>query len=175
MIERRSILTGLVALVAAPAIIKVGSIMPINSGLVPRKLGWRLVGEDGYLRHFYVGARGGGESSAMRGITEYKLGDEVRLDVLYGSTDKSVSSEDVRLLMERQVEHAERLVRIRLPNDYVVSDGPSLSIQNVTEHWLTFRDPQPEFKIPTPLALAAAAVAVAPAILEKPVNAKVLE
>lgn len=34
-IERRSILKGLVALIAAPAIIKVGSIMPINSGLVP--------------------------------------------------------------------------------------------------------------------------------------------
>ncbi len=36
MIARRSILTGLVALVAAPAIVKVSSLMPVNAALQPR-------------------------------------------------------------------------------------------------------------------------------------------
>lgn len=61
MIARRSLIKGLVALVAAPAIVKVASLMPVNAALQP-----------------------GGIS--MRVLTEYVPGEAaVQLDVLYGS------------------------------------------------------------------------------------------
>jgi hypothetical protein len=34
-LSRRSIITGLVSLVAAPAIVRAGSLMPVSSGLIP--------------------------------------------------------------------------------------------------------------------------------------------
>lgn len=61
MIERRSILKGLVGLVAAPAIIKVAGIMPVKALLQPNRISMRL-------------------------ITNYDVTDQdiSRLDVLYG-------------------------------------------------------------------------------------------
>src|SRR5260221_3884153 len=39
-LSRRSLITGLISLVAAPAIIRVASLMPINSGLAPGTDPW---------------------------------------------------------------------------------------------------------------------------------------
>lgn len=181
--SRRSFITGLVALVAAPAIVRAGSLMPVNSGLVPGLSLFDLPQYNGV---------------SMRYIVDYvPLVPEARMDVLYGQTRAFVggeqwSSEECRALMERQAVYNEAfaaggakigdVIRIRLPNDFVVSDGPGLTgleiVQGVAYRYVKARrtlEPIPQ--IPDSLALAAAAVAlaaaavaIAPVVLAKPVT-----
>lgn len=162
--SRRSFITGLVALVAAPAIVRAGSLMPVNSSLVPMTLTSRMV---------YDGV-------SMRKIVEYAPGQAyVPLDVAYGSTGQW-SSEECRVMMERQIPYelifeaddAEtgRTLRIRLPNDFVVSDGPGARLEQSYRYIKTRRTLESVLVIPDSLALAAAAVAIAPVVLAKPVT-----
>lgn len=179
MIARRSILTGLVALVAAPAIVKVGQVMAINSGLVPGDVSMR------YIENYWAFAS-----------------EPARVDVLYGRlTVDQITRDAVRLFrhsneflrnMDRQYDvksgvetnaryQANKIgdtLRIRLPNDYVVSDGPSLSMQepvNKVVHILKAKnadewEPWGQVEPLAPVALAAAALVAAPEILKTPVT-----
>lgn len=178
--SRRSFITGLVALVAAPAIVRAGSLMAVNSSLVP--VDWS-------------------HKRLMHELVEYVpgAGEAARLDVLYGRlqmrpewtanvADPAVVMEDARRMYSFNSE-AERkrfyanweadyafvngeqwpdeqaaALRIRLPNDWMTSDG--LGLHPVTRVYEAGFVPQ----IPDSLALAAAAVAIAPVVLAKPVT-----
>lgn len=174
MIARRSIITGLVALVAAPAIVKVSSLMPVNAALQPNNslsewaqgAGRLFLDSNDWMQdtnaHHMVEMNKDGELT-MRHVSDYEFykGEQHSVDVLYGSTGQNLSSDDVKSLMERQYDTVfaadgakiDDRLRIRLPNDYIVG--------KVT----------PPVPVALgPLALAAAAVAVAPVLLEKPVT-----
>lgn len=77
IVGRRSILKGLIALVAAPAIVKVSSLMPVNAALQP----------------------------------DHMLANQFTMD---GARLGSV-------------------IRIRLPRDFVVSDGPGLALADIVD------------------------------------------
>lgn len=159
MIEtsRRSLITGLVALVAAPAIVKVASLMPVNAALQP--------GNDlltlnqitrGAVRLFMD------SNEFLREITEYEPGNGPdRLDVLYGRKQMSGTEINARYQAVFAADGAKigSQLRVRLPSDYIVNDGPTLYIHHES--------------VPVafgPLALAVAAVTLAPVMLEKPVT-----
>lgn len=159
MIEtsRRSLIKGLSLLVAAPAIVKVASLMPVNSKLVP-------LDPEELIRR------------VMQPIFD-RLEQQVADAVMFGQ------SYNIGLLrqIDRQYEEQFRIagakigdtLRIQLPNDFVVSDGPSMLVPEPTERLIyvkSRRTIERQPAIPTPLALATAAVAVAPVLLEKPVT-----
>lgn len=167
MIERRSLLGFIGVAIAAPAIVKATSLMKIAPTEVIRMRGGanyltiqqirreaarRFADSNAFMRLYDAefakdyefamsdAANGyqwpGGVS--MREVAEYvpNLDKPSRLDVLYA-----------------EAKIGQQLC-IRLPNDYVVVDGPGL---------------QPPV-IPDSLALAAAAVALAPVVLKTPVT-----
>lgn len=140
MIARRSVITGLVALVAAPAIVKLSSLMPVNAALQPetpmqeyvRRVLDPMINEMathqadafGYMMSAHA------DGVSMRRISNYEAYEPVaQVDVLYGQTFYGIYK-------GRVVEHTRRTI-----------------------------EPVPAAL--GPLALAAAAVAVAPALLEK--------
>lgn len=140
MIERRSLLIGLGALFAAPAIVKASSLMKISATLQP--------------------------------ITQ--------LDVLFCSMKVRPEWSVMGYQFDAEGAKIGDTLRIRLPADYVVSDGPSLSVQEpsgvminavyqglgASHVWYEEAVPQ----IPDQLALAPVAIATVPVLLEKPVT-----
>lgn len=159
IVERRSILKGLVALVAAPAIVKVASLMPVNAALQP--------GGPNYLTLQEI------TCEAMQLFTNNnafikQINDQYEADFAF------INGEQWDTL------------RIRLPQDYVVTDdiAQRLSVQEPVDPFVyahltdadrlvyvkSRRTIEREFQVPAPLALAAAAVAVAPAVLKTPVT-----
>lgn len=184
--SRRSFITGLVALVAAPAIVRAGSLMAVNSGLAPgdSMLMMNQITREA-VRLFE------NSNKFIENLPPYEPGHgPAQIDVLYGvkgSVGDGWSSEECRAIMERQIPYESvfeasdaeigRTLRIRLPNDYIVSDGPGsrLMLQDVTERIanLVFAEKNDPFglsQIPDNLALAAAAVAIAPVVLAKPMT-----
>lgn len=164
MIElgRRSLITGLVALVAAPAIMKVASLMPVNAALQPGNnlLTLQQITREA-VRLF---------KNSNKFIRNYKPGEEAQLDVLFGpvyvrSGWSEFAADGAKVGSQ---------LRIRLPNDYVVSDGPMLSDDQLRRAFWPLRDHEIGIEpVPValgPLTLAAAAVTLAPAVLEKPVT-----
>lgn len=174
MIARRSILTGLVALVAAPAIVKVSSLMPVNSKLVPS---WPI-----------------GYGNSLLTIDEITR-EAVRLfqnsNAFIEKMDREYefyngeqwSKDELDVFAKRGGQKIGDVLRIRLPNDYIVSDGPSLDVTHTADAFgymmlnsgiikageQAFTAPQ----LPTALGVAALAVAAAPVIeeaLAKPVS-----
>lgn len=160
MIEtsRRSLITGLVALVAAPAIVKVASLMPVNAALQPGNnlLTLNQITREA-MRRFRDSNRFIRDSEGQyyddRVFYEGEQWDKVWLE--------AVDNQDVRSGAEINARYQAAFVadgakigsqlRIRLPNDFIVLNEP----------------------VPValgPLALAAAAVTLAPAMLEKPVT-----
>lgn len=138
--SRRTLITGLVALVAAPAIVKVASLMPVNAALQPGDVSMRL-------------------------LASYDPG--------LGSTQSYViySSKQLFVAGLCRCQEIGDTLRIRLPNDFIVADGPTPDFVFDPARMYSFNHkPEVEFPASTPLALAAAAVAVAPVILEKPVT-----
>lgn len=142
MIEasRRSVLTGVLALVAAPAIIKVASLMPVNASLQP---GVRLDVLYGQLTLNMItreAVRRFTDSNRFLREMNKQLAEDVEFVTGAEWGDTKIGSQ----------------LHIRLLNDY----------QYIKERRTLERVPQ----IPAPLALAAAAVAIAPEILTKPVT-----
>lgn len=140
--SRRSLITGLAALVAAPAIVKVASLMPVNAKLQPTH--WRLVEFDGLKEYRCSWADQNGVR--MRAVEDYKFFKDDQWEpvgVAYGSTNSKLSPEDVRLLMEKQVEYNDAFgadgakigdqLRIRMPGDFLALDGPSMNIQHTAD------------------------------------------
>lgn len=160
--SRRSILTGLVALIAAPAIVRAGSLMPVNSGLVPVNSGLM-------------------PGISMRELVEYAPEACGRVDVLYGKlnvrpewggwSNSPGFIERINAAYDEQFPKDNAkigdVIRIRLPNDWTVVSNPATKL-------LSLYEPETMPKVPDSLALAAAAVAVAPAVLAKPVTPAVL-
>lgn len=138
--SRRSILTGLVALVAAPAIVRVGSLMPVNSGLVP---GNALLTVDQITREAVRLFQNG---HTFRALMER----QVEINKAWAADDAKIGSQ----------------LRIRLPNDFVVIDGPPSVLRYNKERRSIDVVPQ----IPDSLVLAAAAAAITPVVLAKPVT-----
>lgn len=182
---RRSFITGLVALVAAPTIVRAGSLMPVKATLQPNSLLEinRITSEA--VRLFQS------SNAFLEGLPEYEHeADAFALDVLYGHypfiEGERWSSEQCRAMMERQVEINETwaaddakigtTIRIRLPNDYTVEMGPALLLQEPFYKEVQFikakngHEWEQLLQIPDSLALAAAAVAIAPVVLAKPVT-----
>lgn len=65
---RRSLITGLIALVAAPAIVRAGSLMPVKQMILPPASMWeevKWIGE--YYIHFDKDEGGKGEWKLVRG------------------------------------------------------------------------------------------------------------
>lgn len=164
--SRRGFIAGALALVAAPTIVRAASLMPVNSRLQPSPL---LTLDDwarGLLRH----------------LPEYVPGEDTvgSYDVLFGHKQMrpewSLFTEIDRQYDEQFGAEGAKIgdvLRIRLPNDFIVADGPAISLQVVppqyVEYYLGQRRPALPV-IPEPLALAVAAVAVAPVLLEKSVT-----
>lgn len=162
MIERRSLLGLIGVAIAAPAIVRATSLMKIAP--VRR------------LPHDQV---------SMRWLENYHFDADGynRVDVLFGSLrtrpDWRVFNHDNLFLKNIDEQYQAEFgaegakigsqLRIRLPKDYTVVDGPGLSIQepSYTELYPTWYSPP---VIPDSLTLAAAAVALAPAVLKTPVT-----
>lgn len=164
MIERRSILKCLVGLVAAPAIIKVSSLMPVNAGLQP---GNGLLTIDQITREAVRLFQNNNRMHAefvRQAHEDYAFTSGEQWPDAFAADGAKIGD----------------TLRIRLPNDFVVSDGPSLELSHtadafaymtLTRHRQGWLSPEPVVPVAFgPLALAAAAVAVAPAVLERPVT-----
>lgn len=156
--SRRSIITGLVALVAAPAIIKVASVMPINSGLVS-------------------------DSVSMRLLADYESGvPAARLDVLYGTknsllTTNAITRDAVQLFRNSNefVKNLDRQYDAEFAANYVFYDGEQWGGRYLAydkqRRTIVERLPLPTVPVVVaPLALATAALVAAPEILKTPVT-----
>lgn len=175
-IERRSIIKGLIALVAAPAIVKVGSLMPVNAALQPGAVSMRLIEEyspmgaaidrfdilyaQSVRRPEWVTLEADGTGTLPRGTRE----------TIWTAFDEQFGADGAKI---------GDVLCIRLPADFKVHDGPSLLIQEpVTDMDRRKFWPLRDYEIgggvnpliPAPLAIAAAAVALAPEVLAKPVT-----
>lgn len=135
--SRRGFLGGALALVAAPAIIKVASLMPVNASLVPNS---GLLTKKQIVRE----AVRLNSNRVMHELAQYQPLSEppVRLDVLYGKMDAPIgallrdrfnaaadmmANEMAEAVMARDFyegaqwneEQIGTVLRIRLPNDFV--------------------------------------------------------
>lgn len=186
MIARRSIIKGLVALVAAPAIIKVADLMPVNAALQP---GNSLLTIDQITREAVQLFKNSNEF--LRKLPEqYRPGEgNATLDVLYGNMGLRVG--DVMTLLDGPSGNRQFVVTAteqdHLHVEYIAdkdfyAHGEQWSeerdMQRYREHYegssLRYNKQRRSIdvlpQIPAPLALAAAAVVVAPVLLEKPVT-----
>lgn len=150
MIEtsRRSLITGLVALVAAPAIVKVASLMPINASLQPA----RLVTLNEITRE------------AVRLFVDSNLN-------FVPSFVERVNAAYCEQFAAGGAKVGD-VLRVRLSKDYTVGDyvsHPADEFQYTTLSSRRIHHETVDF-VPDKLALAAAACVVAPMLLEKPVT-----
>lgn len=141
-LARRSFITGLVALVAAPAIVRAGSLMAVNSGLVP---GNTLLTIDQITRE------------AVR-LFQHCNQELAAIDVLYGSM--TLKPGDVRSYVNWEADYA-----FMAGEQWDKDRSTGLLRYNKQRRSI---DVVP--KIPDSLALAAAAVAIAPVVLAKSVT-----
>lgn len=199
MIERRSLLVGLAALITAPAIVKAGSIMPVNSKLVSKMtmdelVQWRIDQAGAAMERQLADAVMYGSGNSQMSVDQITR-EAVRLfknsnsfiqglDAQYALDYKFMDGEQWPAEFARDGAKIGDTLMIRLPSDYIMSDGPGLSVQDVTERWLEYDKPTRTIvqrqrainsvpSIPTPLAVAALAVAAAPLVeqaLQKPVT-----
>jgi hypothetical protein len=154
--ERRFLLKGLVALVAAPAIIKVAGIMPVKASLQPHNL---------LTPHQITRAAVKMWADSNRFLQE--IDEQYAQDVGFASGEQWENSpgfvQRVNQAYDEQfgAQGAKigDVLRIRLPNDYLVTDGHGLSLQIPARA-----------AVPDKLVLAAAAIAVVPTILKTPVT-----
>lgn len=142
MIEasRRSFITGLAALVAAPAIVRAGSLMAVNSGLMAVNSGLMPDSHDHLLRE--LGERYWRLLEHEAELVAQQVADSVFMQ------GEQWPEEFARAGAGAKIGDT---IRIRLPADFV------RSIDVVPQ-------------IPDSLTLAAAAVAIAPVVLAKPVT-----
>lgn len=174
MIERRSILKALVALVAAPAIVKVGSLMKVAPTETLRGIEFpderweydpvldKWTQYNGY--NYYAGGRGGGKSLAMREARGLWHNSNVFIRNIDRQYDHQFAMEGAKI---------GDVLRIRLPADYVVTDGPGLTLQDPAERMVYLKSRRtlvPESQVVDKLAVAAVAVAAVPQILKAPVT-----
>lgn len=143
MIEvgRRGFLSGLMALVAAPAIVRVASLMPCTPTEVIQY--------------------GGNNLLTMDMITR----ESVRL---FTDNNAFLRSLDEQYENEFAADGAKigTHLRIRLPNDYTVSDGPSFSFQDPTDRMVYLKSRRtlvpastlPKLSAPEVIAIGTAAV-----------------
>lgn len=150
MIERRSLITGLVAFVAAPAIVKVSSLMKV----APTEV----------IRPYYV-------SNVHRNVL-FTL-NEIDRDIVRMFRDSNVFLANLKRQYEREFAEAGAkmggTLRIKLPADFVTHNDDALTYGVRTQRPIGLGDPE----IPTALGVAALAVAAAPAVeqaLQKPVT-----
>lgn len=174
MIERRTLIKGLVALVAAPAIVKASSLMVC----APTET------LSGYWEYDVLRDKWAWELQRNDLLTIDQITREaVRL---FQNSNQFIKdfAEDYEFYKGEQWDAAKvgDVIRIRLPNDFVVSDDNRLRADHTAgafAYALVGRDSN-VFKykpivpqIPTPLAVAALAVAAAPVVeqvLQKPVT-----
>lgn len=148
IVERRSLIKGLVALVAAPAIVKVGSLMPVNAALQPSNL------------------------LTMEQVTREAVRLFASNNRLLQALDRQYTREQAFWDGEQWgADHAKigDTIRIRVPNHYIVleADGTG-ELARGTRYWVPTTSPL--VPLPDKLALAAAACVAAPVLLEKPVT-----
>lgn len=143
--SRRSFITGLVALVAAPAIVRAGSLMLVNSKLIPD------------LWFDQESARVG-----MAQLAQYKYNKDRRsIDVLYGR--KQISGN-----VFFPGDAWDKAWVVVLPDAFVSDERWSIVPQLLERQAVI--NTQHEVRAPDSLALAAAAVAIAPVVLAKPMT-----
>lgn len=154
--SRRGFIAGALALVAAPAIVRAASLMPVKS--------YPLCYDD----------------VSMRWVTEYTpdLADIDQLDVLYGkllprSEWVTIEADGTGTLPKGTRETVLR--RIRFPREYTVTDGPAISVQAITDRELYRADYDfvkgAQWEKPmSALAVAIAAPVVVAKALEVPVS-----
>lgn len=172
MIERRSIFKCLVGLVAAPAIIKVSSLMPVNAALQPgvSMLASYEPGEAAAALDVLYGSLRLADTITWEAMAR---GQELRQFVV---TDGSLS---VREVTEEAHDMSGAAINARYQAQFAAdrayfegmqwsqAEMQRVSLRYNKERWSIDRVlPQ----VVGPLALAVAAVAVAPAVLERPVT-----
>jgi len=159
VIARRSILQGLVALVAAPAIVRVASLMPCAPTEVIRP---------------------GNQWLTLNEITREAVRRFEDTNALIKSMDEQYR-EDFEFVSGAQWPSGfdalgakvGGTLRIRLPNDYTVTDGPSLVCQEPAERMVYVKARRtlvPESQVVDALAVVAVAAVAVPKLLEKPVT-----
>jgi hypothetical protein len=166
IMERRSLLKGLVALVAAPAIIKVADLMPVKASLQPIGLNydtatgiWSEVWRDEFIDdlRFVDGSQWTDKEMLSlkarqafhNGQWENSPGFIQRVNQQY---DDQFGAQGAKI---------GDTLRIRLPNDYTVTRNPLFPAIN---------DMAGKLATPDKLGIAAAAIAVAPIVLKTPVT-----
>ncbi len=162
IVERRSLLTGLMALVAAPAIVKASSLMQVAPTEIWRPKPYQLMELDRITREAVGLFRN--SNAFLVGYADH----EAQWFEEFGAVGPKIGD----------------TLRIRLPTDYVVSDGPKLSLQEPSgteinaiyqgsRRWVSRAEFDSRYavpEIPDNLALAAAAVAAVPVALSKQVT-----
>ena len=165
MIERRTLITGLVALVAAPAIVKAASLMKV----APTE---RLRVTTPYWEYNPLLDKWTQYSNSVA-LDQYNVIARSALDQLAQHIEReAVLARDFYAGEQWSTEKVGDVVRIRLPNDYAFKalefQNPGLLRYNKERRSID-RIPQ----IPTALGVAALAVAAAPVVeqvLQKPVT-----
>lgn len=171
--SRRTLITGLVALVAAPAIVKVASLMPVNAALQP---GNNLLTLDMITREAV--RRFKNSNLFIRSMDAQFAEDRAFYEG--EQWDKGFVADGAKIGSQ---------LRVRLPSDFVVSDGLSLSMQepSIVVICELYRDSNRSWEydvllnkwservslspVPVaPLAVAAVALVAAPEILKTPVT-----
>lgn len=167
MIElgRRSLIKGLVALVATPAIVKASSLIACAPTETLTGIDW-AAGDD--LTGVEINTKYTNSILTLQQITR----EAVKNFCNSNEFIKSLDGQYDRAFAEGHIGTIGDVLRIRLPRDFIVSDGPALSAQDITpgSTWIV----KPEApQLPAPLAVAALAVAAAPVVeeaLKKPVT-----
>lgn len=156
---RRSFVTGALALVAAPAIVRAGSLMPVKVTLQPWQSEMALWFDQAMMITREVVELSRNSNAFLKELDEQYAADRAFMEADSGNSwqwDKAKIGSTFR---------------IRLPADYMVSDGPGLVTQQIASTVFAKRDdPFGLSQIPDSLALAAAAVAIVPTVLAKPVT-----
>jgi len=152
MIERRSILVGLGALFAAPAIVKAASLMKVTPTEIIRAPNYNYLTVDQITRE------------AVRRFADcnkfmQEIDKQYAEDLAFAHGDQWWASGT----------EIGQVLRIRLPNDYTVSDGPGLSIQEPSERYIFAMMNQSTGLVSMSDQLAAAAVVAvaAPVVVQK--------
>lgn len=177
MIERRALITGLVALVAAPAIVKAASLMKVAPTEKLRTVYWQSPWWEYDVRRDKW-------TEYSNPLTLDQYSERVMqpmLDHLAASIEReAVLARDFYAGEQWSTEQVGEIVRFRLPNDYAageVSHPADALAYSIKEQGRILIEAIPKMydtsQIPTALGVAALAVAAAPVVeqvLQKPVT-----
>lgn len=161
MLQRRAILTGLAALITAPAIVKVSSLMPVKASLQPEPvlaLQQRLWFQEYQAKHTML---------SLQEITRESIKLFCNSNAFLKQIDRQYEAEFAPSGLK-----VGEMLRIRLPNDYMAEARQEIEFFKGEQWQVTSVVPSlaPPVEAVAGLALAAAVVESAPKILENPVT-----